>query len=186
MVFVILSYCEWEFLEIPICLVLSVYKLTLWPWLREPTVGPTEVWSQTSVYLTALFMGRPTSQAVEEHPEGPLTIPSISGMPLYFELHYFSRVQMSFVFLFFLGPYMWHMEVPRLGFESEPTPQPQQLGIRPVSATHTTNHSNARSLTHWTRPGIEPASSRILVGFLSTEPRWELPEMHILNKRKRA
>jgi len=41
--------------------------------------------------------------------------------------------------------------------------------------TYTTAHGNARSLTLWARPGIEPASSWILVGFISTEPQWELP-----------
>ena len=40
--------------------------------------------------------------------------------------------------------------------------------------THTTAHSSARSLTHWARPGIEPAPSRSLVGFVSSGPRWEL------------
>ena len=30
------------------------------------------------------------------------------------------------------------------------------------------------SLTHWARPGIEPVSSWILVGFVATEPQWEL------------
>ena len=43
-----------------------------------------------------------------------------------------------------------------------------------MSVTYTTAHSNARSLTHWARPGIEPVSSGILVGFISTEPQWEL------------
>ena len=55
-----------------------------------------------------------------------------------------------------------------------PTPQPQ-LGIWAPSATYTTAHGNARSLTHWVRPGIEPASSWILVGFVSTETRREFP-----------
>ena len=31
---------------------------------------------------------------------------------------------------------------------ARPTPEPQQLGIRAVSATYTTAHGNARSLTH--------------------------------------
>ena len=31
------------------------------------------------------------------------------------------------------------------------------------------------SPTHWVKPGIEPASSQILVGFVSTVPQWELP-----------
>ena len=35
--------------------------------------------------------------------------------------------------------------------------------------TYTTAHHNARSLTHGARPGIEPKSSWILVGFLSAE-----------------
>ena len=43
-----------------------------------------------------------------------------------------------------------------------------------MSATHTTAHSNARSLNHWTRPGIEPSSSWILSGSLTAEPRREL------------
>ena len=47
------------------------------------------------------------------------------------------------------------MEVPRLGVESE-----LQL------LAYTTAHCNARSLTHWARPGIKPESSWILVGFV--------------------
>ena len=41
-----------------------------------------------------------------------------------------------FIYLF-LGPQVWHMEVPRLGLESE-----LQL------LTYTISHDNARSLTH--------------------------------------
>ena len=48
------------------------------------------------------------------------------------------------------------------------------MGSEP-SSVHTTAHSNAGSPTHWARPGIEPASSWILVGFISTVPQWELP-----------
>ena len=39
--------------------------------------------------------------------------------------------------------------------------------IRAASATYTTAHSNAGSLTHCVRPGIEPVSSWILVRFLT-------------------
>ena len=39
---------------------------------------------------------------------------------------------------------------------------------------YTTAHGNARSLTHWKRPGIKPASSQMLVRFISAEPQWEL------------
>ena len=43
-----------------------------------------------------------------------------------------------------------------------------------MSATCTTAHGNARSLAHWVRPEIEPASSWILVRFVSAEPQQEL------------
>ena len=67
------------------------------------------------------------------------------------------------------------MEVPRLGVEPElqlpacataiimqdlwPTPS--------MSVTYTTAHGNTRSLTHWARTGIEPATSWILVSFVN-------------------
>jgi len=64
-----------------------------------------------------------------------------------------------------------HMEVPRLGVELElhllAYTKPQQHETPVVSATYTTAHSNAGPLTHWARPGIEPVSSWILVGFLT-------------------
>ena len=70
------------------------------------------------------------------------------------------------------------MEVPRLGVELEhmpqPQPHPQPRQIRTSSVTYTTAHGNTRFLTHWERPGIEPASSWIRVRFISAEPRWEL------------
>ena len=46
-------------------------------------------------------------------------------------------------------------------------PTPQQLRIWATSVTYTTAHHNARSPTHWAKPGIEPTSSLILVGFIS-------------------
>ena len=44
-----------------------------------------------------------------------------------------------------------------------------------MSATYTTAHGNAGSLTHRARPGREPASSWILVEFVIAKPRLELP-----------
>ena len=72
------------------------------------------------------------------------------------------------------------MQIPRLGAESE-----LQLRVyTPATATpdlslicdlpYTTAHGNAGSLTHCTRPGIEPASAWILEGFITAEPQWEL------------
>ena len=65
-------------------------------------------------------------------------------------------------------------EVPRT-CSCGPTPQPQQCQIQATSATYTTAHSNTESLTHWAKPGIEPTSSWILVGFVTSEPWQELP-----------
>ena len=39
----------------------------------------------------------------------------------------------------------------------------------------TTDHGKAGSLTHWARPGMEPATSRFLVGFVSASPQRDLP-----------
>ena len=86
-----------------------------------------------------------------------------------------------FFFLFLLGTHLQHMEVPRVGVRLElqllPTSQPQQCQIPAVSATYTTVHSNAGSLTYWLGAGIKPTSSWILVRFITTEPQQELPRI---------
>ena len=70
----------------------------------------------------------------------------------------FSFLAPQFVNLLFLWGgewmYVWPMEVPRLGVESE-----LQLP----------------ALTHWARPGMELTSSWLLGGFVTAEPQWELP-----------
>ena len=77
----------------------------------------------------------------------------------------------SFCLFCFLGPHMRYMDVLRLGSNQScscrPTPQPQQCQIWATSVTYTASHSNAGSLTCWARLGIEPASSWILVGFVT-------------------
>ena len=50
----------------------------------------------------------------------------------------------------------------------QPMPQPRQHWIRAASVTYAPACSNARSLTPRARPGMEPASSWILVGFLTS------------------
>ena len=71
---------------------------------------------------------------------------------------------LSFFFFVFLGLYPQHMEVPRLGVESElqlwptPEPQPQPHWIQATSSTYTTAHGNAGSLIHWAKSGIQPAT----------------------------
>ena len=83
----------------------------------------------------------------------------------------------SFFFLF-LGLPPLHMEVPRLvsnrSCSCRPTPQPQQRQIRASSATYSTAHGIARSLTHGARPGMEPSTSWFLVRLISSVPQWKL------------
>ena len=62
-------------------------------------------------------------------------------------------INLCLFFLFFvpiLKLHLWHMEVSRLGW------------IRATATGLHHSHSNSRSLTHRTRPGIEPTSSQIL------------------------
>ena len=84
----------------------------------------------------------------------------------------------KWIHLFFLAPMAYGSSQAR-GLNQScshwPTPQPQQLGIWAVPTTYTIAHSNARSLTHWTRPGIKTTSSWILFGFVTAEPWLKLP-----------
>ena len=57
--------------------------------------------------------------------------------------------------LFILWPHLWHMEFPRLGADSELQPPAYATTTR----IYTIAFGNARSLTHWERPGIKPATS---------------------------
>ena len=80
-----------------------------------------------------------------------------------------------YIFFCFLQPHLWHMEVPRLGVESELQLPAYATATRSeLCLTYTTAHGNTGSLTHWVRPGIRPASSWTLVGFVTAELQWEL------------
>ena len=50
-------------------------------------------------------------------------------------------------------------------------------GIWAASVTYTTAQGNVRPLTHWARPGIEPTSSWILVGFINHWARKGTPSL---------
>ena len=98
----------------------------------------------------------------------------------------FSNVLLSsFLFLsFFLFFFWWGgcscsiWKFPGQGsnrsYNCHSTPQPQKCQIWATSATYTTACGNARSLTHWVGPGIEPEFSWILVRFVSAEPQQQL------------
>ena len=74
--------------------------------------------------------------------------------------------------LFFLGSHPWYMEVPRLGgLHHSHINAGSKLYLRPIPQLLATPDS---------RPGIEPATSWFLVGFVSSVPWWELQEFLIL------
>ena len=81
------------------------------------------------------------------------------------------------IFFSFKGLHLQHMAVPRLKANRSsscwPTHSHSNTQIQASSVTYNTAHSNAGSLTHWARPGIEPTTSWSLVGFISAAPRRE-------------
>ena len=87
-----------------------------------------------------------------------------------------SRTEGKTFFFFLFLPAAYQSSQARSGIRAT-VPQPQQLVIQAASATYTTAHCNAGSLTRWSRPGIEPTSSWIPVRFVSTPPQQELQEL---------
>ena len=76
---------------------------------------------------------------------------------------YLFKVFCFFVFFFaFSGPHPWHMQVPRLGVESELQLQAYTTAMAMPDPSHIYDlhkaHSNTRSLTHQARPGNKPTS----------------------------
>ena len=76
------------------------------------------------------------------------------------------------------------MEIPRLGvrWELQLPAYTTATAIRDLSCDHNLHHGSAGSATHWARPGIKPASSWILVGFITTEPQREFPQDLLLSE----
>ena len=90
--------------------------------------------------------------------------------PLLTDKKWWKKIEKHFQFHFifvFLGPHPRNMDIPRLGVKAEPR--------LPAYITATATLSEA--LTHWVRPGIEPVSSWILLGFITAEPRRELQKI---------
>ena len=86
------------------------------------------------------------------------------------------------LFLFcFLGPHPRHMNIPRLGrggiraTATRLRHSHSTAGSEPRLRHSSAAHTNAESLTHRVRLGIELLSSRILVRFVSAVPQQELP-----------
>ena len=95
--------------------------------------------------------------------DSELYVCNSSPLSYYIQLFYFSVFENICHFFFPFYSIWKHVEVPGLGVKLElklgPTLQPWQHGIPAASATYTAVCSNASSLMHWVRPGIEPSSS---------------------------
>ena len=95
---------------------------------------------------------------------------------------------MSVFFLVFLGLYLRHMKIPRLRVESElllwayatATAMPDPSYICELHYAH----GNPGSLTCRAGPGIEPASSWIPAGFVTSELQQELHVFFFFNMVK--
>lgn len=75
------------------------------------------------------------------------------------------------------------MQFPRLGVESKLWLQAYSTAtaMQDLNRICDLHHSSGqhRILNPWARPGIYPASSWILVGFVSTAPQWELLDINL-------
>ena len=84
----------------------------------------------------------------------------------------------TFFFGFFFMVHLQHMEGPRPGVQSELQLPAYTTAAATWDLSLVCNlyHSSGQcQILNWVRPGIKPASSWILVGFLITEPQRELP-----------
>ena len=80
---------------------------------------------------------------------------------------------------FFLGLHPPHMEVPRLGVESDLwlpayTTVTAMWGLSHICDLHHSSPQHHQILNPLSRVGIKPTSSWILFGFITAEPQWVL------------
>ena len=112
---------------------------------------PLPLFLLTGICICAL--GQPLyscARAHSSHSPKDMTNNSPSSLPRWY---FYSLLNHSFSFLFFLGPHLRHMEVPRPGIESQLqllayTNSHNNMGSEPCLVTYTTAHGNAESLTH--------------------------------------
>ena len=104
----------------------------------------------------------------------PPPLPPVKGFLFFFFLLLFFFAPPPFFFFFFClfratpVTYGGSQARSRIGaVAAGSTSHAQQHRIPATFATYTTAHPHARSLTHWARQGVEPASSWMLVSFVN-------------------
>ena len=116
-----------------------------------------------------------------------------SHLTLKFNLYkvFFCLFVFVFCFLSFYGRTRGIWRFPDSGlncsYSCQPTPEPQQcqIWIRAASVNYTTAHGNAGSPTHWARrPGIEPATSWLLVRFVNHWAMTGTRQLRALKRRR--
>ena len=101
-----------------------------------------------------------------------------------FPIFYFQTFRLWIFFFFFfcfLGLHLQDVDVPRLGVQLELQLLATATATRNPSHVCDLHHSSRQCWIHdpWARPGIEPTSSWIVVGFVSVAPWWELPYTNV-------
>ena len=132
---------------------------TSWSWAHWPCLTCSSPETKSKGSCPCL----PLSLCLLMDPKGSHCGPCSKTSPFF--LGTVSNKLSSLFLFFFLGPHLWHMEIPWLGVESElhlqayatatATPDPSQATCANCAAAC----DNARSLTHWGKPGIEATSS---------------------------
>ena len=101
------------------------------------------------------------------------------GSAVLFSVNHTHWVSLFFFSFFFLGLLLWHMEIPRLGVELElqPLAYTTAIAMRDPSRICDLYHNSQQLwiLIHWLRPGIESATSWILVGYVNCWATKETP-----------
>ena len=96
--------------------------------------------------------------------------------------NFFSSGQFMYLFIYFSATPMAYGGSQARGRIGAAAASLYTTATANMSATYTTPHDSTRFLTHWVRPGIEPASSWKVVRFISAESQQKLHPQDNLNR----
>ena len=125
-------------------------------------------------FFTAFYFLSHCLVVYQLEPSPLLCLPGPSPPPTTYTLDICLFFLSSFFFLVFLGPYPWHVEVPRLGVQLELVNATATAMLDPswVCDLHHSSWQPAKR-GQGSHSGIESESSWMLVGFVTAEPRQE-------------